>query len=122
MVLKRLAALIFALCMAYAPCLADQTNFSYLHLAGSTTATAVKDGSGILHTLTINTAGASGVITLFDLGKNACTATPSTNVIAVLTLPASGALPGSLLYDARFLNGLCIQDTVAASDQTVSFN
>lgn len=83
------------------------------------TAAAVKTSAGTLHTLTVNTAGASAVISIYDLSGANCTGTPSNPVISI-TLPASGVLPGSLLYDKQFTNGICVQDTVASSDLTVT--
>jgi hypothetical protein len=81
----------------------------------TTAATTIKATPGILHTVTINTAGASAVISIFDLATASCTGTPSTNTKAIITLPASGALPGTLLYDGQFVNGICIQSTVASN-------
>ena len=122
-VIAALAIFVGVMYEAWPPVHADgPSNFSYLAIAGSTSATSVKDGPGIFHTLTVNTAGASSVITIFDLSKANCTSTPSTNKIGTITLPASGALPGSLLYDLHFANGLCIQDGTAASDKTVTYN
>lgn len=86
----------------------------------TTSATVVKASAGTLHSLTINTAGASAVISVFDLATASCTGTPSTNVKAIITLPASGALPGTLLYDQQFVNGICVQSATAASDITAT--
>lgn len=86
----------------------------------TTSATIVKANGGTLHTLVINNAGASAVISIFDLASASCTGTPSTNVKAIVTLPASGGLPGTLLYDAQFQNGICVQDVTAASDLTIT--
>ena len=98
---------------------APSTAYPWTHVASSTSATSIVSGPAVLHTFTLNTAGASSVISIFDLSAASCTGTPSTNVYAVFTLPASGVLPGTLLNDARFANGICIQDATAASDQTV---
>ena len=103
---------------------ADQS-YRYTHIATTTTA-SLTGAYSILHTLTINNAGASAVITIYDLpgpgsgATNLCTGTPTTNKVAIITLPASGALPGTLLYDMAFQNGICIQDATAASDITVT--
>jgi hypothetical protein len=85
-----------------------------------TSATVVKASPGTLHSLVINNPGASAVISIFDLAGASCTGTPSTNVKAIITLPASGGLPGTLLYDAAFANGICVQDVTASSDLTVT--
>jgi hypothetical protein len=118
------AAVICIMLSGVAAVHAQQQNFGppsapiSIHDVG-TAATVVKATAGTLHTLTINTSGVSAVISVFDLATAACTGTPSTNVKAIITLPASGALPGSLLYDASFVNGICVQSTVA-SDLTIT--
>jgi hypothetical protein len=99
---------------------------SWLYLNITATGTfSVKTGNGVFHTLTVNTAGVSSVITIFDLGGTAstvpCTGTPSTRKIATITLPASGVLPGTLLYDISFQQGLCVLVATAASDLTVAY-
>jgi hypothetical protein len=106
------------------PVHADQS-YRYTHIATTTTA-SLTGAYSILHTLTINNAGASAVITIYDLpgpgsgATNLCTGTPTTNKVAIITVPASGALPQTLLYDMAFQNGICIQDATAASDITVT--
>jgi hypothetical protein len=96
--------------------------YQWVNIAGSTSATSVIDGPAVLHTMTVNTAGASSVITLFNLSAANCTGTPSTNKIGTYTLPASGVLPGSLLYDLNVSNGICVQDGTAASDKTIVYS
>jgi hypothetical protein len=80
------------------------------HVTG-TTATEAKAASGTLTKLVVNTS-AAGTITIFDLGAAACTATPSTNILAVLTIPATES-PDAIAYDAYFSNGLCVKASVA---------
>jgi hypothetical protein len=100
---------------------ADQVNYLYFHQPVATlTATAIKDGPGFLNSVTVNIPGASGLVSIFDLGRAACTGTPSTNVIGLPTMPATGN-PGTLYQQVKFNNGLCIMDTVAGSDLTVSY-
>lgn len=87
----------------------------YTHIVG-TTATAVKPISGFLHTLAINTGGA-GTVSIFDLATAACTATPSTNTVAVVT--ATATTLQTFTYDVNMLNGICVKASVAM-DLTVS--
>lgn len=89
----------------------------YSHIAG-TTATAVKGVGGTLHTLTVNTP-AAGTISIFDLASAACTGTPSTNTVAVLTIGASTA-PTTFTYDTALVNGICVKAS-AAMDLSASF-
>jgi hypothetical protein len=91
---------------------------SYLHVTG-TTATAVKPGPGNLHTLAINTA-AAGTVSFFDLVSTSCTGTPSTNLVAVVTVGASNP-PSAINFDAFFTNGICMKAS-AVMDLTVNFN
>lgn len=89
--------------------------FKFLNITTDTT-TTVKSGAGVLHTITVNTANASSVITVYD-----STAASGTK-IATITLPASGGVPVTLQYDAIFQNGLTVVTTVLASDFTVSYD
>lgn len=90
---------------------------SYMHVTG-TTATVVKPGSGILHSLVVGTP-AVGTISLFDLAPAACTATPSTNVVAVIT--ATATFPAAPeIFDVLFQNGICVKAS-ATMDFTLSY-
>jgi hypothetical protein len=101
------------------PVQAQDGPFRYSHIT-DTNFHSVTNGYSVLHTLVINNAGASAVITIYDASLGNCKATPSV-IVAIITLPASGALPGTLLYDVGINNGICIQDVTAASDLTVTF-
>ena len=90
---------------------------SYSHIA-NTTATAVKATSGTLHTLTVNTP-AAGTVSIFDLASASCTATPSTNTVAVLTIGASTP-PVTFIYDVNFTNGICVKAS-ATMDLAASY-
>jgi hypothetical protein len=81
-------------------------------LISTTTATVVKAGPGQLHTLTFGTVGASAVINVYDLPAASCTGTPAGTPL-IITPPSTGM--GTLLFDATYTQGICIQDTVAAS-------
>lgn len=90
---------------------------SFAHLTG-TTATVLKVGAGILKNVVIGTA-AAGTISFFDLIPSACTGTPSTNVVSVIT-PTTTAPLGSIPYDVLFLNGICVKASVGM-DFTVGY-
>ena len=87
----------------------------WTHITG-TTATAVKAIPGYLHALTINT-GAAGTVSIFDLATAACTGTPATNTVAVIT--ATTTTSETFIYDVNMLNGICVKASVAM-DLTVS--
>jgi hypothetical protein len=92
------------------------TPASYTHITG-TTATVVKGGSGIVHSVVVGTP-AVGTISLFDLVPGSCTGTPATNVVSVIT--ATATFPSAPeIYDTLFLNGICVKAS-AAMDITVS--
>lgn len=85
----------------------------------TTSTTIIKSTPGTLHTLNINTPGASAVVTVYDIAGAGCTGTPSASTAKhIFNLPASGIAYGTALSDAYFVNGICVQDTVAASDIT----
>jgi len=93
----------------------SQTN-SYTHITG-TTATVVKAGPGVVHTVVVGTP-AAGTISLFDLASGSCTGTPATNVVSVIT--ATTTFPAAPeIYDVLFNNGICVKAS-AAMDITVS--
>lgn len=95
-----------------------QPNF-YTHITG-TTATVIKAGPGVVHSLVVGTS-AAGTISLFDLVSGSCTGTPATNTVSVITEFASAAPPPpSYLYDVLFTNGICLKAS-AAMDITVSY-
>jgi hypothetical protein len=93
----------------------SQTN-SYTHIT-STTATVVKAGPGVVHTVVVGTP-AAGTISLFDLASGSCTGTPATNVVSVIT--ATSTFPAAPeIYDVLFNNGICVKAS-ATMDITVS--
>jgi hypothetical protein len=94
----------------------NTTQGSYTHITG-TTATAVKTVPGTLVSVTVNTP-AAGTISVFDLATAACTGTPSTNTVAVITEAATGPI-ATLAYNVGLLNGICVKAS-AAMDFTVS--
>lgn len=84
--------------------------------AADPTTTSVKSGAGYLHTITINTAAASGVITVYDN-----TAASGTK-IATITQPATLLKTSeTLTYDVAFSTGLTIVTSGAAQDITISY-
>lgn len=83
-------------------------NSSYLHITG-TTATVVKPGPGVLKSLVVGTA-AAGTITIFDLAPAACTGTPVTNIVSVITSSSAIAL-GAETFGELFNNGICIKSS-----------
>jgi hypothetical protein len=94
---------------------ATATN-SYTHITG-TTATVVKAGPGVVHTVVVGTP-AAGTISLFDLVSGSCTGTPATNVVSVIT--ATSTFPAAPeIYDVLFNNGICVKAS-ATMDITVS--
>lgn len=87
----------------------------YTHITG-TTATTVAASQGFLHSLAVNT-GAAGTISVFDIVASACTGTPTTPLIAKITL--TGNTPQTFTYDVLAANGICVQAS-ATMDITVS--
>lgn len=80
------------------------------------TTTTIKSGSGFLHTLTINTTVASGVITIYD--NTAGSGTKIATITNPLTLLQMGPLTAT--YDLAFSTGLTIV-TTGAQDITVTY-
>jgi len=88
--------------------------YNYTHISSDTT-TLIKTGPGILHSIIINTHGASATIEFDDA------LTHTSPVIGIITLPSTitSAIPISLEYDVQFSTGLSITTGVAAVDITV---
>lgn len=90
---------------------------SYQHITG-TTATVVKAGGGTLLSLIVGTP-AAGTISFFDLPAASCTATPSTQIVSVVTATATAPL-ASILYNVGFQAGICVKASVGM-DLTISY-
>lgn len=89
--------------------------YSFLNItAAAPTTTVVRTGSGILHSITFNKPVATGVVTVYD------NTAASGTIIGTITVPAN-PMPVTLVYDARFENGLTIVTATAAQDITVTF-
>lgn len=94
----------------------NQYNYTNITAAAPTT-TVIATGNGVLHTLTINTPTAAGVITIYDN-----TAASGTK-IATITQPGTLLSDGqrTVTYDVYFSKGLTIVTATAAQDITVSW-
>jgi hypothetical protein len=89
---------------------------SYTHIIG-TTATTIKIGPGVVHTIVIGTP-AAGTVTLFDIAPVLCTGTPVTGIVSVIT--ATTTFPSApMIYDSLFQNGICVKAS-AVMDITVN--
>lgn len=88
------------------------TAYKYLNITGQAT-TTVKSGSGILHTICVNTPAATETITIYDN-----TAASGTK-IGIVTVFAS--TNPCLTYDVNFTTGLTLVTATASSDLTVSY-
>jgi hypothetical protein len=89
---------------------------SYVHITG-TTATVIDMLNGTLDAIVLGTP-AAGTITVFDLAYTACSGTPATNIVSVLTVQAS-AEPSTIPFSgALFQNGICVKAS-ATMDFTV---
>jgi len=86
--------------------------YSYSHTAGATAGTTIKGSAGTLHSVTVNTKGATAVLTIFDN----TTATGTT--IAIVDLTANVQ---TLIYDLTFTTGLSISVTGTISDITITY-
>jgi hypothetical protein len=86
--------------------------FSYSNINTNTT-TTIKSGSGVLHSITINTPGSDSTATIYDntIGSGTTIATIKTDSSTI-----------TLLYDVNFSTGLTIVTTgTTAADITVSY-
>ena len=90
-----------------------ESGFSFVNVTGANSSTVVKTGSGVVHTVTINTRGTGSTVALYDdiAGVG--------NKIATIDTTLSTT---AFLYDVIFTNGLTAV-TVGASgaDLTISY-
>ena len=87
--------------------------YSFLNITTQTT-TAVKTGTGILHTITFNGPTATGTVAVYD------SLAGSGTLIGTITVPAS-PMPVTLTYDAAFSTGLTIVTGTANNNITVTY-
>ena len=88
---------------------------SYANLkGGTTTGQLIKTGEGKLYSVTINTATAAGVITLYDGVSTGGV------VMATITVPASPQLT-TLFYDVFFTTGLYVVIATQTEDITITY-
>lgn len=86
--------------------------YKYLNITGQAT-TVVKSGSGILHTICVNTPAATETITIYDN-----TAASGTKIGTITVFAATNPC---LTYDVNFGTGLTLVTATASSDLTVSY-
>ena len=84
----------------------------YLNITGQAT-TTVKSGSGILHTICVNTPAATETITIYDN-----TAASGTKIGTITVFASTNPC---LTYDVNFTTGLTLVTATASSDLTVSY-
>lgn len=85
---------------------------SYLHVIADT---QVKASPGALHTLTINSCGTAGTLTLYDDPAEAG------DVIAAIVIPIT-QIPVTLTYDIEFTTALYVgYDGTLVADITISY-
>lgn len=82
-------------------------------IAAAPTTTTVKSGSGILHTVCINTPAATGTITIYDNVAGSGT--------LIGTITAFASTNPCFTYDVAFTTGLTIVTATAANNITVSY-
>lgn len=86
--------------------------FSYTNITTAVT-TTIKSGSGMLHTITINTT-ANGTLTVYDN-------TAGSGTIIALIGAVNGMAPSCLIYDIQFNTGLTVVSSSANPDFTVTW-
>jgi hypothetical protein len=79
------------------------------------TTTVIKKGQGVLHSITLNTPVATGLIEVYD-GTDA-----EYPLIASILTPAI-YVPFTLVFDIASENGLTVVTSVVAQDITVSYS
>jgi hypothetical protein len=87
-------------------------SYSYNNIINAQAAVVLKTGSGVLHSVVVNTLGTTPTIQLWD------NTAASGNKIGFITPTA----PGTFLYDATFNTGLTVTTTgTVTADITVNY-
>lgn len=93
-------------------CPSSQSVCRYIHLNTNGT-TLIKTGAGVLHTLTVNTVGATDTVTIYD----------GTSASGTVIAKTDSALETTFIFDVAFYTGLTVVLAgTTPADITVSYN
>lgn len=93
-------------------CPSSQSVCRYVHLNTNGT-TLVKTGTGVLHTLTINTIGDTDTVTIYD----------GTSASGTIIAKTDSALETTFIFDVAFYTGLTVVlSGTTPADITISYN
>jgi hypothetical protein len=96
---------------------ANRLLYNYYHIATTSAGVCIIVGSGVLHTVNINTPVAGQLVQLYD-GVNA---TATSLPIALITVAATTAPVPPYIYDVAYANGLVLISTTGAADLTIAY-
>ena len=96
---------------------ANRLLYNYFHLGTTSAGTLIIAGSGVLHTVVINTPVAGQLVQLYD-GVNA---TATSLPIALITVAATTAPVPPYVYDVAYAKGLVLISTTGAADLTIAY-
>lgn len=89
--------------------------YKNFHIATTSAGVQIVTGSGVLHTINVNTPIAGQVINVID-GTNS-----TASKICAITVVATIAPIPSLLYDVKYAIGLFLVTTTGAADISISY-
>jgi len=95
---------------------ANRQLYNFYHLGTTSAGALIIAGSGVLHTINVNTPVAGQVITIAD-----ATTGTSGKTIAAITCVATTAPVAPYIYDVAYATGLWIINTTGAADITVAY-
>ena len=96
---------------------ANRLLYNYYHIATTSAGVLIVAGSGVLHTININTPVAGQLVNIYD-GVNA---TATSVPIALITIAATTAPVPPYVYDVAYKYGLVLVSTTGAADLTIAY-
>ena len=96
---------------------ANRLLYNYYHIATTSAGVCIIAGSGVLHTININTPIAGQLVNVYDGANATATGTP----IALITVAATTAPVPPYVYDVAYTKGLVLISTTGAADLTIAY-
>ena len=96
---------------------ANRLLYNYYHLGTTSAGVLIVAGSGVLHTININTPIAGQLVNIYDGVNSTATSVP----IALITVAATTAPVPPYVYDVAYKYGLVLVSTTGAADLTIAY-
>ena len=96
---------------------ANRLLYNYYNLGTTSAGVLIVAGSGVLHTVNINTPIAGQLVNIYDGVNSTATSVP----IALIKIVATTSPIPTLLYDVAYQYGLVLVSTTGAANVTIAY-